>query len=364
MKFGIVQTLSLHYDYSIMDPKVLEHSHSRHGRPKGEIMSINNAPTPGYGSKGAPATDQLGLSTGREAQAQNGGPSFTFPSQGATSIGGDSELPNVGMSRAQNVGQFVTPKAGGNQKINKGPMNLSNGTHGSNGNQQIQPNRESATEFLDFSANRQESIAQIDFDFEPCPKIHDAFQKPELAGFGRYKKPEPVLGAREPCDTNQLAAMVQKKLKIDDNEPSLVQSHGQATLGSYSRENSANDIVVENLPCFSWVDSHTKNPNTRMQLKNLLSKLVIEKNFTIEDLESNDQESILIEFRLAEKPAFSSLKLRLYLDEDNEDDHIVEVHSCILMKVMKLYLNKNSSKNFYEKIENSAHWWVETSQQK
>jgi hypothetical protein len=122
-------------------------------------------------------------------------------------------------------------------------------------------------------------------------------------------------------------------------------------------------MVVENLPCFSWVDSHTKNPKTRMQLKNLLSKLASEKNFTIEDLESNDPESILIEFRLAEKPAFGSLKLRLYLDEDNEDDHIVEVHSCILMKVMKLYLNKNSSKDFYEKIEHSAHWWVETSQQ-
>lgn len=100
-----------------------------------------------------------------------------------------------------------------------------------------------------------------------------------------------------------------------------------------------------------------------MQLKNLLSKLASEKNFTIEDLESNDPESILIEFRLAEKPAFGSLKLRLYLDEDNEDDHIVEVHSCILMKVMKLYLNKNSSKDFYEKIENSANWWVETSEQ-
>lgn len=157
--------------------------------------------------------------------------------------------------------------------------------------------------------------------------------------------------------------MVQKKLKIDDNEPSLVHSHGQATLGSYSRENSANDMVVVNLPCFSWVDSHTKNPKTRMQLKNLLIKLASEKNFIIEDLESNDQESILIEFRLEEKPAFGSLKLRLYLDEDNEDDHIVEVHSCILMKVMKLYLNKNSNKNFYEKIEHSAHWWVETSQQ-
>jgi hypothetical protein len=232
IKFGIVQTLSLHYDYSITDPKVLEESQNRHGRPKGEIMSINNAPTPGYGGTGASETDQQELSTGSDAQARNGGPSFTFPGQGGTSIGGDSELPNVGMSRAQSVCQFLTPKVGGNQKINNGPINLCSGTHGSNGNQQTQPNRESATEFLDFSANRQESTAQMDFDFEPCPKIQDAFQKPELAGFGRYKKPEPVLGAREPCDTNQLAAMVQKKLKIDDNQPSLVHSHGQATLGS------------------------------------------------------------------------------------------------------------------------------------
>ena len=173
-----------------------------------------------------------------------------------------------------------------------------------------------------------------------------------------------MLGAREPCDTNQLAGMVKKKLKIDDNEPSLVQSHGQATPGSYSRENSGTGMVTENLPNFAWVDSHTNNGKIRTQLKNLLNKLVNEKNFTIEDLESNDQESILIEFRLADKPAFGSLKLRLYLDEENEDDHIVEVHECILMKVMKLYLNKNSSKNFYELIENAAYWWIETMEQK
>lgn len=137
----------------------MEESYNRHGRHKGEIMSINNAPTPGYGGTGAPATDQQELSTGSDAQAQNGGPSFIFLSQGGTSIGGDSELPNVGISRAQSVGQFVTPKSGGNQKINNGPINLSNGTHGSNGNQHTQPNRESKTEFLDFSANRQESKA-------------------------------------------------------------------------------------------------------------------------------------------------------------------------------------------------------------
>jgi hypothetical protein len=370
-KFGIVQTLSLHYDYSIQDPKVFEGLHNKYGRPKGEIVSVNNAPTLANGGTGAPATYQQGLRTGGDAQAQNGGQSFTFPSQGGTSIGGDSELPNFRLSRAQSVGQFVTPKASGNQKTSKGPMNLPAMTDGSNGSKQTQPNnqwpipgRESPTDFLDFSANRQESTAQIDFDFEPCPKIHDAFQKPELAGFGRQKKPEPVLGAREPCDTNQLAAMVQKKLKIDDNEPSLVQSHGQATPGSYSRENSTHDMVTETLPGFGWIDSHTNNPKTRTQLKNLLIKLASEKNFIIEDLDSNDEESILIEFRLVEKPGFGSLKLRLYLDEDNEDDHIVEVHSCILMKVMKLYLNKNSSKSFYEKIEHCAHWWVETSQQK
>jgi hypothetical protein len=70
---------------------------------------------------------------------------------GGTSILGNSELPNFGMSQSQSMGQFVTPKAGGNL-LNKGPVNISAATRGFNGNQQTQslgqrPMQESVTDF-------------------------------------------------------------------------------------------------------------------------------------------------------------------------------------------------------------------------
>jgi hypothetical protein len=139
-KFMICQNLSSHYEFSIVDPKILEESHNKFSRPKQKIMSIHNIPNSSNPSTGAPAIDQQGCLSPTNSGGQrsnNTAPSFSFSNMGATSILGNSELPNFGMSPAQSMGQFVTPKAGGNP-LNKGPMNISAATRGYNGNQKTQ----------------------------------------------------------------------------------------------------------------------------------------------------------------------------------------------------------------------------------
>lgn len=136
-----------------------------------------------------------------------------------------------------------------------------------------------------------------------------------------------------------------KRMKTDSDE----EANSLAVCSGGINENDIDD--------FDWVNTKVKIPNYRIKLIQSLNVLKKDHNIHIMDEFTDDIDSLLVDFKIANKKIFGSLKLRLYIDDE---DPMVDVIECKHNKIMKQYVNKLPESDIFVKLVQTVVYWIKT----